>query len=256
MNAPTDVIRHTVTDGIAQVTIDRPPLNILTREMLGALRDVLALLGDDPKARVILLAAEGKHFSAGADVAEHLPPTYRTLIPEFLDTVAALDGCPLPTVAAVQGRCLGGAFELILGADIVFATEDAVFGQPEILLGVIPPAAAALLPTRCPRGVAAEIVFTGDPFTADEAARWGLVRRVLPGAVLMQEARALAQRITRHSRAALIHAKRALRTRATEDRAALDAAGALYVDGLMNTADANEGLNAFLAKRPPVWSHR
>jgi len=247
------LVGATASNGIARITIDHPPLNILTRAVLAQMRDVLGSLAAQPDLRVAVLGAAGKHFSAGADVGEHLPPDFCDMIPEFLDTIAALDEFPVPVVAAVQGRCLGGGFELIQAADIVLAGEGAVFGQPEILLGVLPPAACVFLPELCPQGVARDIVFTGDPISAAEAHAIGLVRRVVPDDRLATEAQALAERIARHSAAALRHAKRAFPSRR---RHMLEAAGRLYVDELMATQDAVEGLTAFQEKRNPMWSHR
>jgi cyclohexa-1,5-dienecarbonyl-CoA hydratase len=246
-----------VADGVATVMLDHPPVNILTRAVLAALRDHLRRLSNEPALRVLLLSASGRHFSAGADVGEHLPPHFSGLIPEFLDTVAALDAFPLPVIASVRGRCLGGGFELVLGADIVMASDTALFGQPEILLGVAPPAAAAWLPARCPRGVAADLVFTGDPMPAADAAASGLVRTVVPDTDLESRTQALAARISRHSAAALRQAKRMLRARQSDaDAWAMRAAGDLYINALMRTSDAVEGLTAFVGKRAPVWSHR
>ncbi|NNG17823.1 MAG: enoyl-CoA hydratase/isomerase family protein [Gemmatimonadales bacterium] len=242
-----------VADGIGRVTLHHPPLNILTRAVLGGLRDALASLAATQDLRVLVLTAEGKHFSAGADVGEHLPPDFREMIPEFLDTVAAIEAFPAPVIAAVKGRCLGGGFELIQAADIVVAGEGSSFGQPEILLGVFPPAACVILPERCGHGNAAEILFTGDPVAAAVAHRIGLVQRVVPDDRLEQEATALAERIARHSAAALRLTKRALRrTRGSE----FETVGSLYIDDLMSTEDALEGLRAFPEKRTPVWSHQ
>ncbi len=250
-------VRAHVANGIGRLVLDAPPLNILTRAVLAEVRDQLAGLADDPSLRVLMFTAEGRHFSAGADVSEHLPPDDDELIPEFLATVAALDAFPLPTVAAVRGRCLGAGFELVQAADLVVAGESASFGQPEIRLGVVPPAACVLLPHLTTRGVAAEIAFTGDALDAREAERAGLVRRVVPDAELEAGALDLAGRIARHSGAALRIAKRALRSGDAPVRAAaLATAGSLYLDELMSTADAMEGLTAFLEKRPPSWSHR
>jgi cyclohexa-1,5-dienecarbonyl-CoA hydratase len=235
-------IQTSVENGIGRLVLSQPPLNILTRDLLAGVRQELGRLAAEPSLRVLLVSAEGKHFSAGADVGEHLPPTYEEMIPEFVDTIGAIDAFPLPVVAAVQGRCLGGGFELAMAADIIVAGEGASFGQPEILLGVLPPAACPLLPDICPPGVAAELVFTGDPLNPDRE--------------LEQASLELAGRIARHSGAALRVAKRML----WEDRqgrraAALSRAGAMYTDELMKTKDALEGLNAFLEKRQPTWSH-
>lgn len=243
-------------NGVGQVVLDAPPLNILTRRVLAGLRTELARLQAEPALRVLVLSATGKHFSAGADVGEHLPPEYGELIPEFLETVAALATFPLPTIARVQGRCLGAGFELAQAADLVVAAEGASFGQPEILLGVAPPAACALLPELTSRGVAAEIVFTGDPLPAREAERAGLVWRVVPDAELDKATQELAARIARHSAAALRVTKQMLAAgRLAARRAALREAGDLYTGELMRTHDAVEGLTAFLEKRQPSWSH-
>jgi cyclohexa-1,5-dienecarbonyl-CoA hydratase len=252
-----DLIQRDVTDGVATLTLSNPPVNILTRAVLGELREHVAHLAGDDSLRVLLLTAEGKHFSAGADVGEHLPPAYRDLIPEFMATIRALWDFPLPVVAAVRGRCLGGGFELVQPADAVVAGAGAVFGQPEIVLGVFPPAACALLPRLCGPARAAAIVLGGDPLDAAAAQAAGLVTRVVPDDQVEAEARSLAERFARHSAAALRAAKRALRV--AMDRPvseALAAAERLYLEDLMGTHDATEGLEAFLAKRAPAWEHR
>jgi len=244
-------------DGCATIILDSPPLNILTRARLSELRVALMTLAQQQRLRVLVLSARGKHFSAGADVAEHLPPEWETLIPEFIETCSTLARFPLPVIAAVHGRCLGGALELVLAADIVLAGESAVFGQPEVLLGVVPPVAAAWLPFRVAHGVGAELIFTGDPITAAEAERVGLVRRVVPDSELEAAVRSVAARISRHSAAALRVAKQSLRAaQEGAQEAALEEAGRLYRTALMATDDALEGLRGFLEKRQPVWSHR
>jgi len=249
-------IESTIADGIARVVINNPPLNILTRDVMAALRAELEKLEAEQSLRVLVLAGEGKHFSAGADVGEHLPPDFEQMIPEFLDTVAAIDAFPVPVIAAVQGRCLGGGFELVVGADLIVVTESAKLGQPEIMLGVIPPAACALLPDLCSRGMAAEIVYTGDPISAQQAVDAGLAWKVVPDDQLDSEVQDAAGRIACHSGAALRIAKRSLRvTTAVTHTAAMAAVGKIYVEELMDTEDALEGLNSFLEKRQPTWKH-
>jgi len=251
-------VATTTENGIARVTFSHPPLNILTRDLLAELRRVLNALTGDTTLRAAVLGAEGKHFSAGADVGEHLPPAWKGMVPEFLETVAALRAFPVPLIAAVRGRCLGAGFELVQGADLVVAGESAVFGQPEIQLGVVPPAACALLPSLVGQARAAELLFTGDPMAVAEAREAGLVSRVVPDDRVDAEALGLAGRIARHSAAALRVAKRTLRTPARErnEAEALHAAGRRYARDLMRTSDATEGLTAFLEKRTPVWSHQ
>jgi cyclohexa-1,5-dienecarbonyl-CoA hydratase len=251
------LVRSEVAEGVARLTLCSPPVNILTRAVMGELRSRLTALAGDGTLRALVLGADGKHFSAGADVGEHLPPMFRELIPEFLTTVAQLRAFPTPVIAAVRGRCLGGAFELVQAADLVVASEGAQFGQPEIMLGVFPPAACALLPGLCGPQRAAELVLAGDAIAAAQAREWGLVARVVPDDQVEAEALALAKRIARHSAAALRATKRALRASDDDATAAsLRAAARVYETELMETADAVEGLTAFLEKRQPVWGHR
>jgi len=245
-----------ISDGLGRLVLDQPPLNILTRSALGNLRAALEKLAGEPNLRAVLLTATGKHFSAGADVGEHLPPTYVEMIPEFLDTISDLACFPVPVIAAVRGRCLGGGFELALGADLIVAGEGAVFGQPEIVLGVLPPAACVLLPRLTTPSLAAEIVYTGDVVDARRALDAGLVSRVVPDTEVETEAERLAGRLTRHSAAALRVGKRMLNGKPDSLRQALREAGRLYDEELMATEDAVEGLTSFLEKRTPEWAHR
>ena len=246
-----------VEDGVGRLTLDHPPLNILTRAVLRDLRDSVAALEHEPDVRAILLSAEGKHFSAGADVGEHLPPEYEVLIPEFVETVRAVRGAEVPVIAAVQGRCLGAGFELVLAADVIVAAEDAVMGQPEIQLGVLPPAACALLPGRCSWGTAIELVLGGDPITAEDAHRAGLVQRVVPGEAVIEAGLELARRLARHSGAVIRLGKKAmLEASHSGPVVGLQRAADIYLEELMTTEDALEGLQAFVEKRSPVWRHR
>jgi len=250
-------VKRTVADGIAQLTLCHPPVNILTRAVLREVRSHLAALRADHSLRVLLLRADGKHFSAGADVGEHLPPVFAEMIPEFTATIRDLWDFPLPVIAAVRGRCLGGGFELVQPADAIVAGVGAQFGQPEICLGVFPPAACAVLPLLLGPAQASRIVLSGDPLTAEEARAIGLVAQVVEDDQVDTAALALAGRWARHSAAALRVTKRALR--AATDRPvaeALHATERIYVDDLMATHDAVEGLGAFLEKRQPAWVHQ
>lgn len=251
------MIRTALSDGIGTLTLDRPPLNILSRAMLTELRGGLAEMADSKDVRVLLLTANGEHFSAGADVGEHLPPECDEMLPEFLDTIRAIDSFPLPVIAAVHGRCLGGGFELVQAADVIVAGESALFGQPEIVLGVSAPAACAMLPIRVSPSLAAEILLTGDPITADRARQAGLVGLVVEDDAVESSARALGQRMARHSGAALRLTKKSMRVgSATALEATLAESGRIYTDELMQTEDAVEGLQSFLDKRTPEWTGR
>lgn len=249
-------VRVSADGGIGRVVVDHPPVNVLTRAVLAELREALRRLARERELRVLALSARGKHFSAGADVAEHMPPVFRELIPEFVETVRAVAEFPLPVVAAVQGRCLGGGCELAAAADIVIAAEGASFGQPEIKLAVFPPAACVMLPGRSSWGLASELLFTGEPISAAQAHAAGLVRRVVPDGELEAALEEMVQRIARHSAAALRLTKRCVRQAWAAQREALDEAARLYLEDLMATEDAVVGLAAFLEKRTPVWRHQ
>ncbi|MBI4513674.1 MAG: enoyl-CoA hydratase/isomerase family protein [Gemmatimonadetes bacterium] len=240
---------------VARVRLNQPPLNILTAGVLDHLALSFQRIAADPHVRVVLLDAAGNDFSAGADVAEHLPPAHRDLIVAFRDLLLQLEEFPLPLLAAVRGRCLGGGFELVQLCDLVVAGESARFGQPEIALGVIAPFASASLPRLAGRARAAALLFAGDTVTASEAQNLGLVSSVVPDDDLEPRSVALAQRIAEHSAAALRIAKRALRIGAETctRRAGLEVCADLYLGPLMETRDAVEGLRAFLEKRRPTW---
>ncbi len=188
------------------------------------------------------------------DVADHAPER----APEMLETVhgllLALDALPQSTVAVVDGCCRGGAFELLLVCDAVFATSRSDFAFPEIDVGCFPPAAAALLPSLVGRA-AAELALCGITLKAPEAARLGLVTRVVDDAE--GEARAYAERIVSKSGAVVALARRALREAGGPGLAErLRRAEAIYRDELLRTEDAAEGVRAFLEKRTPSWRHR
>ena len=244
-------------DGVGRLTLDDPPHNILTRAAMAALRAGLRELAGQDDLRVAVLEARGPHFSVGASVPEHLPPEHGEMIPEFGRTILDLLTFPLPLVAAVRGRCLGGGFEVALAADLVVAAEGAEFALPEIRLGVIPPAACALLDDQGHRGAVTELLFSGDGLDATAAREAGLVHRVVPDDDLEALVDEMAARIARNSGAALRAAKEArIRTRRPLWEERLRAAEEVYLDELMHTADALEGLTSFTEKRRPQWSHR
>ena len=244
-----------VRSGIAEAVLHHPPLNVLTRDVLADVRTELTALSADRRLRALLVRAEGAHFSAGASVEEHLPGAVEEMIPEFMETIAVLDAFPVPVVCAVQGRCLGGALELAAAGDMILASQDALFGVPEIRLGVLPPAACVQLPRLVPPAVAAELIYTGSTMDAEEARRVGLVLRVVPGDRLVEEARGLAAKVAERSAAALRVAKRAVRAGRGGAGDAMSRVSRIYLDDLMSTADAMEGLTSFLEKREPEWSH-
>ncbi|MDH4064397.1 MAG: enoyl-CoA hydratase-related protein, partial [Acidobacteriota bacterium] len=196
----------------------------------------------------------GAHFSFGASVPEHLPPTVASMLPRFHGSLLAMLDSAVPVLAAVRGQCLGGGMEVVMLCHRVFAARDARLGQPEIVLGVFAPVASMVLADRVGRGAADQLCLSGRSVTADEALAIGLVDEVLdddPAEAALAWART---HLLPKSASSLRYAVRASRAELRARLAAeLPAIERLYLDGLMSTADATEGLTAFVERRPAVW---
>ncbi len=244
-----------VQDGVATLTLDRPPVNVIHIPMLEQLERTLAGLAGDRQVRTLIVRAAGKLFSAGVDVADHTADKVGDMIPLFDRVCRALAGFPVPTIAAVHGHALGGGCELVICCDLAYMAEDAKIGQPEIQLAVFAPVAALRLPYLSGYRAAADLMFTGRTLTAAEALQTGLVNAVVPAAQVMPAAREKAQQIAAHSRAAMTLLKKALLHGYRDWAENLPLVERLYLDELMRTHDVNEGLQAFMQKRKPVWRH-
>jgi cyclohexa-1,5-dienecarbonyl-CoA hydratase len=249
--------RVSVEKRVATLTFDRPPLNVLDIATCRALAEAVHGLAGLDDVGVLVVAGHGKAFSAGVDVGEHRPATVTAMLHSFHDFCRGLLEFPRPTIACVHGAALGGGCEVVLCCDVAVAGESAKIGLPEIALGVFPPLAAALLPRIAGRRAAAEAILWGDTWPAGEALRLGLLSEVVPDQRLAERVSARAARVAQLSSAALRQARMALRRGAAGllDEA-LPAVEEIYLNDLMRTEDAGEGLQAFLEKRPPVWRHR
>ena len=207
--------------------------------------------------RALIISAEGKFFSAGVDVGEHTKDKVREMISVFHGIFDNLNRINVPTVALVAGSALGGGCELALYCDMVLASEKAKFGQPEIKVGVFPPIAAFLLPNIAPMKMAAEILLTGETYTAAEMKSMGLVNHVFPDDRFQAESEQFIQKLISQSSVVLELTKRAmLAGQCKTYREAMPAIEELYLDKLMSTEDANEGLAAFMEKRKPAWKDK
>ena len=242
--------------GLLRLTLARPKANIVDASMIGALAAALARHAGERAIRGVLLDAEGPHFSFGASVEEHLPATCGAMLATLHALVMAMLEFPAPILVAVRGQCLGGGLEVAMAGSLIFAAPDAQLGQPEMKLGVFAPAASVLLPYRVNAAAAEDLLLSGRSVGAAEATEIGLVHTVADDPV----AAALAwfdAHLAGKSAASLRFALKAARhARIDAVRAGLAAVERLYLQGLMNTRDANEGLAAFLARRPPVWEHQ
>ena len=246
-------------DGIARLTLSKPPLNVLDIAMMREISAALDGLGDDPSVKVLVFdAAEGsKAFSAGVDVSEHTAEKVEEMIEVFHRIFRLLDALEVPTLAVVNRAALGGGCELALFCDMVIASEKASFGQPEIQVGGFPPVAAVTLPRIIGPKKALEMVLIGDRIRAAEAERLGLVNKVVPPGELRAVADEFVGKLTKLSSAVLRLTKRAVRLGSAGDfTEGLAAVEELYLGPLMATEDAHEGLAAFMEKRSPVWKDR
>lgn len=243
--------------GIARMLLDRPPVNVLDLEALGQLELLLDQVAAQEGVRALCLSGEGKAFCAGVAVEDHLPERVEATLGRFGRVTERLLELPFPVVAAVHGPALGGGCELAAACDVVLAREDATLGQPEIRLGVFPPAAAALLPRLLGRQRALDLILTGRVLDAEEARREGLVQRVFPSGTYEEEVDAYLSRLAGLSRPVLRLAKRAVVEGLERPvREAMHRAERLYLDELMELRDPLEGLDAFLDRREPVWEDR
>lgn len=240
---------------LLRLRLARPKANIVDAAMIVALHAALKEHAKAPGLRGVLLDAEGPHFSFGASVEEHLPSNCAQMLASLHALLIALVEYPAPVLVAVKGQCLGGGLELAMAGGPIFAAPTAQLGQPEIRLGVFAPAASVLLPFRVNQATAEDLLLSGRSISGTEAQACGLAFAVSED----PEAAALAyfeQHLQDKSAAALACALGAARgAMVREVRRRLAEVEHLYLERLMRTRDANEGLEAFMAKRQPRWTH-
>ncbi len=240
----------------ARLVIDNPKGNVLTASVVGMVRAKLAMLAELHSLRFLTVEAAGSDFSFGASIQEHAPGQVERMLPDMHRMIHDLLAVPVPTAAVVQGRCLGGGFELALACDFIFAADDAMIGVPEVALAAFPPAAAALLPARVGYARSTKAILTGEARPAEEWRDAGLIVLVEPeaelgGAVDRWFEQHLAGRSASGLRHAVVAARLGLRKHVAQVLPDLER---LYLNELMRTADVAEAVSAFLAKRQPTWT--
>lgn len=241
---------------LLRLRLSRPKANIIDAEMIAALAAALAEGEQDARLRGVLIDHEGPHFSFGASVAEHMPDQCADMLKALHALVRIMVDYPVPILVSVRGQCLGGGLEVAAAGHLMFVAPDTKLGQPEIVLGVFAPAASCLLPERMSRAAAEDLLYSGRSITGAEAVALGLANAVSDE----PEAAALAwfdAGPAKHSAASLRFAVKAARLGMTERvKAKIDRVEDLYLNGLMATHDAVEGLNAFMDKRAATWEDR
>lgn len=230
--------------------------NLLSLEMVRTLGQVLHTLESERGIKWLTFEGSGGDFSYGAKIQEHTPEMMPTVLPETHRFIKRVLAFPAPTAALVEGRCLGGGFELAMACDDIIATDSTMFGLPEIRLASFPPVAAAILPLRVGSSRATRAIVTGQTQTATYWHDAGLLSMVAPQSSLINAAADwFDAHLARHSSIALAHAVAAARWNIrAQAEPALDRAERDYLSGLLKTKDAIEGVTAFLEKRAPNWS--
>jgi len=240
---------------LLRLRLASPKANLVDAAMIAALDSALTEHASNPDIACVLLDAEGPHFSFGASVEEHLPEQCADMLSSLHGLIIKMLEYPVPILAAVQGQCLGGGMEVVCGASQIFAADNAVFGQPEIKLAVFAPAASCLLPERIGQANAEDLLFSGRSISADEAFRIGLVQGVdedpEQAALLWFD-----KYLSSLSASSLRYAVRAARLQSLDRiKEKIAQVENLYIEELMNTHDALEGLTAFVEKRQANWKN-
>jgi enoyl-CoA hydratase len=240
--------------GVVRCTLDRPPLNLLEPDVIGALHDAFAALSRDDSVRAVVLGGAGRAFTGGMDVhvLRDLDVTSaKALISSLCAAIDAVHRAPFPVIAAVNGACLGAGFELALACDLRVAAAGAVFGLPEVRVGVPSVIQAALLPPLIGPGRAAEMLLLGTSVSAAQALEWGLVNRVVDGGALSAAVDELLDALSRCAPGAVrLQKELIIRWRETDLPSAVQAGINAFATAYASR-EPREGAEAFLAKRAP-----
>jgi cyclohexa-1,5-dienecarbonyl-CoA hydratase len=242
-------------DAVARIILRNPPVNVVDIRMMEELAQVLAEIEAQSHLTAVIVIGEGRAFSAGVDIAAHTPDKVEEMLTKFHALVRVLVAMSKVTVAAVHGLCLGGGAELAMVCDLVYTSEDAEWGFPEIKLGCFPPVACTALAALVGQKKAAELILTGRSVTGREAGEIGLATRSVPDNLLDSTVQAYVAQLLRLSPAALSVAKKASYAwDSMHFDKGLARAEKTYFEDLIKTQDAQEGIRAFLEKRPPKWT--
>ncbi len=251
-----NLIRINQEGDAVRITLHRPPLNFVSREMLLQIRSQLESMGESPACRALILDSDLAAFSAGLDVSELTRDTVFLLLEELHAVARALNSFPRPIIAVVRGMALGAANELLACCDFVLASEKASFGQPEIKVGAIPSLAPVLLPPLVGDRRAREMILTGNLIGAREAEQIGLINRILREDQISGAVDELMKTIGGLSKSVLEIALRSVRSiRFRELESHLREIKGLFLNQLSNLEDSQEGVRAFLEKRQPAWKN-
>jgi cyclohexa-1,5-dienecarbonyl-CoA hydratase len=256
INVGYEHLETSFEEGLGTITLNRPPVNILNIAMMEEINHCLESWQGQKDLKVVLFNAKGKCFSAGVDVGEHMGDLAPKMIGTFHKMFRLMDSLSVMTVASVFSSCLGGGCELAVFCDLAIAAENSKIGQPEIQVGVFPPIAAYIMPRIMGRKDALELILSGRIISAAEAKQMGLINKVVQDQELEAETTLFLKPYLKLSAEVLRKTKKAITAGLRDDlEPALSAIEEIYLNELMKTADAQEGLRAFLEKRKPAWKN-
>ena len=239
---------------VARIVLNNPPLNVIDIPMMDELAAALTEIEARIDISVVIIRGSQRAFSGGVDVAAHTPDKVEQMLAKFHVVIRTLVATKKVTIAAVHGHCLGGAAELAMVCDLAYTSELATWGFPEIKLACYPPVAVAALAALIGQKQAADLILTGRTITGREAASIGLVNAVVPEIDLDHTVQEAVHHLSQLSPAALAITKKAVYAwDSIHFDKGLARAEKIYLDELIRTEDAAEGINAFVEKRPPVW---
>jgi len=246
-----------VQPSVARISLRNPPLNVIDFAVMDELVQVISDIEARPDISAILISGNGGSFSAGVDVAAHTLDKVEAMLSKFYAVIRALVNTKKVTIAAVNGHCLGGGAELAMVCDLVYTTEDAQWGFPETKLGCYPPVAVTALAALVGQKHAADLILTGRTISGSEAASIGLANRAVPKDQLDGVVEDVLKQVSKLSSATLATTKKAIYAwDCMHFDKGLARAEKIYLDELMKTEDAREGINAFLEKREPQWKRK
>ena len=255
--APLNRLTVAIEPPVARISLKNAPLNIIDLPMMDEIASVLAEVEAEPKITTIVFRGEEKCFSAGVDIGAHTPDLVASMLQKFHGVIRTVVASKKATIAAVHGACLGGAAELAMLCDLVISTDEATWGFPEIRVGSFPPVAVTALAALIGHKRATDLILTGASVTGTEAAEIGLATRAVPADKLEEAIEAVIEHLQRQSPAVLAIAKKAIYSwDSIHFDKGLARAEKIYLEELLKTEDAHEGVKAFLEKRNPMWQGR
>ena len=250
------VVDYCFSNSVAKIVLSSGKGNVLDSGMMNELHDILSSLKNMKDIKLIIFEGAGKHFSFGASVEEHTKEKAQEMLSNFHQLFYEIIELSIPTIAIISGQCLGGGLELALICNFLWADKSAKFGQPEIVLAVFAPVASVLLPQKINSIYADSLLITGQTISAEEAYKIGLINEIFENKEVMDMAlnEWIEKNILPKSASSLRYAVKVSRNRINSIfKKKLPKLENIYIKELMETYDANEGITAFLEKRPPVW---